>query len=76
MLTVLPNSILNTYRSNGNANKPASLDLATQEAIAGLYEADITKAKGLISIPICSFGEASTNAKDGELAGIPARVSR
>lgn len=58
--------MLNTYRSNGDANKPASLDLSTEEAIGGLYNADIKTAKGLISIPICSFDEASRNAKDGK----------
>lgn len=65
-LTLLRHSVLNTYKSNGNTNKPASLDLSTEEAIAGLYDADITKAKGLISIPICSFDEAITDAKDGK----------
>lgn len=60
------NSVLNTYKSNGNANNPASLDLSTEEAIAGLYNADIKTAKGLISIPICSFDEATTNAKEGK----------
>lgn len=58
----------NSWDANGRKNGWATADVTTREGVEQLVDGDITRAKGLVSIPICSFREALDT-----LYGLPTR---